>query len=321
MATAASRSGEVNVASAPKPVASRHAQARLVVDCRCKLGEGIVWDERDQALLWTDIHGARLWRHHPHSGATQSWLLPDRLGSFALCASGRLLLGLAKGLYLADLRDAESSERLATQLLVAIDEHPALRLNDGRSDRSGNFVFGTLDEAADKRPIGRFYQYSARHGLRELGLGGVAIPNSIAFAPDGHSLYYCDTRRGEIMVCSYDAEHARTGISRVFARIDAPAGPDGATIDRDGRLWSTHWGAGRVVGYGRDGTIEHEIVVPTTNPSCPAFGGAGFDVLYLTTAREDLNPTQLEAEPQAGGVFCAEIAGVVGLPEERFADL
>jgi len=309
------------VASASKPSAADPVQAELVLDCRCELGEGILWDERDQALLWTDIHGARLWRHRPHSGATQSWRLPDRLGSFALCESGNLLLGLAKGLYLADLRGSETSERLATQLLVAIDEHPTLRINDGRCDRSGNFVFGTLDEAAEKRPIGRFYQYSAQHGLRLLDLGGVAIPNSIAFAPDGRTLYYCDTRRGEIMACRYEGESARTGAPRVFARIDAPAGPDGATVDRDGRLWSTHWGAGRVVCYDRNGAIEHEVALPVSNPSCPAFGGAQLDVLYLTTAREDLNAAQLEREPHAGGIFRAQIAGAVGLPEERFSGL
>ena len=309
------------VASASKSSAADPVRAELVLDCRCELGEGIVWDERDQALLWTDIHGARLWRHRPHDGATQSWRLPDRLGSFALCESGKLLLGLAKGLYLADLRDSDSSERLAAQLLVAIDEHPTLRLNDGRCDRGGNFVFGTLDEAAQKRPIGRFYQYSAQHGLRMLDLGGVAIPNSIAFAPDGRTLYYCDTRRGEIMACAYDAGQARTADPHAFARVDAPAGPDGATVDRDGRLWSTHWGAGRVVCYGLDAKIEHEVALPVSNPSCPAFGGQRLDVLYLTTAREDLNAAQLQREPHAGGVFRAQIDGVVGLPEERFAGL
>src|SRR5580765_3926721 len=315
MPTAALRSGEVDM-----PV-NRHAAARLAIDCRCELGEGLLWDEREQALLWTDIHAARLWRHDPASGATRSWSLPDRLGSFALCASGCLLLGLAKGLYLADPRGGEANARLDAQLLAAVDAAPTLRLNDGRCDRDGNFVFGTLNEAADKRAIGRFYQYSARHGLRGLDLGGVAIPNSIAFAPDGRQLYFCDTRRGEIMVCNYAAAQARVDAPQVFARVDAPAGPDGATIDRDGRLWCAHWGAGRIVCYGREGRIEHEVSVPASQPSCPAFGGAALDTLYLTTAREELGAIQLEREPHAGGVVAARIAGAVGLPEERVAGL
>jgi L-arabinonolactonase len=300
---------------------SAKSEARLALDSRCTLGEGIVWDERSNALFFTDIHASRLWRFDPGTGAARHWTLPDRLGSLALCESGALLLGLAKGIYLADTSKLDASEHLDARLLVAVDEHPSLRVNDGRADRSGNFVFGTLDESAPKRPIGRFHQFSAKHGLRPLDLGGVAIPNSLAFSPDGGTLYYCDTVRGEIMLCDYDAERAHTGAARVFARVAAPAGPDGATVDRDGRLWSAHWGTGRVVCYSRDGRVEHEVAVPASQPSCPAFGGANLDTLYITTAREDLSVEQLEREPQAGGVFSVRIEGVVGLPEEKFSGL
>jgi L-arabinonolactonase len=73
-------------------------EAKLAVDCRSRLGEGVVWDERRQVVLWTDINAARLWQYKPLTGETRSVSLPDRLGSFALCDSGCLLLGLAKGL-------------------------------------------------------------------------------------------------------------------------------------------------------------------------------------------------------------------------------
>ena len=303
------------------PLAAGDWQAQLAVDCRCELGEGILWDERDQALLWTDIHAARLWRHHPQTGVTRSWRLPDRLGSMALCESGCLLLGLAKGLALADLRGAQDSDTLHVQALAVVDEHPSLRINDGRTDRSGHFVFGTLDEAVPKRPIGRFYQYSAQHGLRALDLGGVAIPNSLAFAPDGRTLFFCDTLRGDIMACDYDAAGATVGAARTFARVASPGGPDGAAIDSDGRLWSAQWGAGCVVAYGRDGTIEHRVALPVSQPSCPAFGGSELNTLYVSTAHEGLSADDRAREAHAGGVFSVCIDGVRGMPEARVADL
>ncbi|MGH8078979.1 MAG: SMP-30/gluconolactonase/LRE family protein, partial [Lysobacter sp.] len=43
----------------PEPLAT------LAVDSRCRLGEGVLWCEREQALWWTDIHSARLWRYRP----------------------------------------------------------------------------------------------------------------------------------------------------------------------------------------------------------------------------------------------------------------
>ena len=296
-------------------------QAQLALDCRCTLGEGIVWDERANALFFTDIHASRLWRFDPASGAARHWALPDRLGSLALCESGALLLGLAKGIYLADTSRLDANDRLDAHLLAAVDEAPSLRINDGRCDRNGNFVFGTLDESVPKRSIGRFHQFSAKHGLRALDLGGVAIPNSIAFDPDGKSLYYCDTLARCILHCDYDAEHARVGAPRVFARVDPHVSADGSTVDRDGRLWNAQWGVGRVVRYAHDGRVEHEVAVPASQPSCPAFGGANLDTLYITTAREDLRVEQLEREPQAGGVFSARIEGARGLPEEKFSGL
>lgn len=297
------------------------AEAQLALDCRCTLGEGIVWDERANALFFTDIHASRLWRFDPATGAARHWTLPDRLGSLALCESGALLLGLAKGIYLADASHLDAGDRLDASRLAAVDEAPSLRINDGRCDRNGNFVFGTLDESTPKRPIGRFYQFSAKHGVRALDLGCVAIPNSIAFDPDGKGLYYCDTLARSILHCDYDAEHARVGTPRVFARVDANVNADGSTIDRDGRLWNAQWGVGRVVGYSRDGRVEHEVAVPASQPSCPAFGGAALDTLYITSAREELSGAQLDREPHAGGVFHARIDGVVGLREERFIGL
>jgi len=75
----------------------RDPPATLAVDSRCELGEGVLWDHDRNLLLWTDVQAARLWVHSPL--AAESWWLPmpARLGSFALCANGDLLLGLEIG--------------------------------------------------------------------------------------------------------------------------------------------------------------------------------------------------------------------------------
>lgn len=296
-------------------------EAALAVDSQCRLGEGIVWCDREQVLWWTDIQSSRLWRHTPATGETRHWRLPDRLGSFALCESGCLLLGLAKGLYVADPREAEDRDTLSPVLLVEVEPgQPTLRINDGRTDRSGNFVFGTLNEAPRREPIGRFYQYSQRHGLRPLDLGGVAIPNSLCFSLDGRTIYFCDSLRGKIMRAAYDADTATVGAPELFAEVDAPASPDGATVDREGRVWSARWGTGEVVCYNRDGQLEHAIEVPTSHVTCLAFAGPGLDRICITTARDELDDAQLRQQPGAGGVYHATIEGVAGLPEARFDD-
>ena len=134
------------------------SSAVLFVDCRCTLGEGILWWPDRQSLLWTDIERSTLWMHNVRNSVTRQCALPDRLGSFAICESGRLLLGLAKSLVFADPGESGSDLRIEPIMPIEPDLRRT-RINDGRTDRAGNFVFGTMNEPHDA-PSGSFYQYS-----------------------------------------------------------------------------------------------------------------------------------------------------------------
>ena len=46
------------------------APATLAVDSRCTHGEGVLWCDRRQSLLWIDIAERQLWQHTPASGST-----------------------------------------------------------------------------------------------------------------------------------------------------------------------------------------------------------------------------------------------------------
>lgn len=302
--------------------ADKMPMATLAVDSRCALGEGILWCSQRAALFWTDIEGCRLWMHSPDDGITRSWPLPDRLGCLALGHGSRLLLGLAKGLYVADIDaaiEASSDTALPLQHLIDVEaDNHETRLNDGRADRHGNFVFGTKSERADGAPIGSFYQYSAEHGLRRLALPNAAIPNSICFSPDGATMYYCDSPQRRILCCDYEARTATVSRQRVFAELDHPtAEPDGSIIDAEGCLWNAQWGGGQIVRYRPDGTVERTIAVPADQPSCCTIGGAAYDRLYITTARIGLDDIALAAFPHSGGVFQLPLQGALGLPESR----
>ena len=121
--------------------------AQLLVDGHHELGEGVLWCDRSQTVFWTDIHASRLWNHDPASGATRSWSMPERLCCFAFTADARrLLIGLASRLAFFDLDTGSISPICRIE-----DDLPTTRLNDGRCDRQGRFVFGTLNEDAGDR--------------------------------------------------------------------------------------------------------------------------------------------------------------------------
>lgn len=284
-------------------------KAQLLVDGRHELGEGVLWCERSQSLFWTDIHASRLWNHDPQGGVTRSWDLPERLCCFAFTGdANRLLVGLASRLAFLALDDGA-----LTPICEVEADLPTTRLNDGRCDRQGRFVFGTLNEDPARAPIGSFYRLNTDLSLERLPLPGVAISNSICFNPAGDVMYYCDSMQGKIMCCDYDVANPR-----VFAELAAAGGPDGSCVDAEGMVWNARWGGSRVVRLAADGSVERTVEVPATQVSCVAFGGPDLSTLYITTAHEGMDAAQRAADAWAGGIFALRLDGVRGLPEVRF---
>ncbi|WP_227494145.1 SMP-30/gluconolactonase/LRE family protein [Ramlibacter pallidus] len=286
--------------------------AALRVDARATLGECPLWCERSASLWWTDIQSCTLSRWRPADGSLRHWTLPDRVGSFAFCAGDdRLLLGLATGIALFH------PETQALSPIVPLDAPPAegLRINDGRCDREGRFVFGMFNTA--EAPVGHFYRVHGDLRIERLPLPPAGVANSIAFSPDGRTMYYADSPTRTIFRADYAAD-GRVGAPRVFVTLAASEGyPDGSTVDANGGLWNAQWEGGCVVRYDSEGRETARIALPATRPTCPAFGGTTLDTLYVTSARIGLRPEALAQQPAAGGVLEMQ-PGWHGLPESRF---
>jgi sugar lactone lactonase YvrE len=60
------------------------------------------------------------------------------------------------------------------------------------------------------------------------------------------------------------------------------------------------------------------VELPVSQVTCCAFGGAGLDTLFITTATQRMSPEARAAEPLAGGLFAVNV-GVKGIADTRFA--
>ena len=89
-------------------------------------------------------------------------------------------------------------------------------------------------------------------------------------------------------------------------------------MDAEGYIWNAQWNGHRVVRYSPDGRVDRIVSVPVLNPSCVAFGGDDLSTLYITTARYQMSPAQLAAEPDSGALFAC-VPGVKGLPDTPFS--
>lgn len=290
----------------------------LLLDTKNVLGEGVLWCERSQQVYWTDIQAQRLHCYHPESRRHRTWIMPERLGCFAFTNNEHiLLLGLATRLAFFDLYTEALSDICPVE-----NNLPTTRINDGRCDRQGRFVFGTMDESQEKTAIGSFYRLNTDLQLERLPLPHCAIANGICFSVDGTTMYFCDSMERRIFSWT-DYALGETSSIRVFADLRADprtkyGAPDGATVDADSFLWSAHWGGSRVVRYTPNGEIDRILSLPVSQPSCISFGGPQLNEMFVTSASESLSAERLANEPLAGGLFHATLNELRGIPEARF---
>jgi sugar lactone lactonase YvrE len=275
-----------------------------------------VWDAGRSLLWWTDIDGRAIWRYDPATRNSERFSPPDRVGFLAIATGGRVLFGTAKALYMAIVANGA----LQTQKLADVEpDNPRTRSNDGRPDRFGNVVFGTMDDVRPRTALGSFYQFSSQHGLRRLPLPNCTVANSICFSPDGRVMYFADTPTNVIRYGAYDPEAATVTRIRDLVTLGGAQGhPDGSTIDADGCLWSAAWGGAMVRRFMPDGRLDREVTIPAKNPTCPTFGGADLSTLFVTSSRQQHTPDELANSPHAGGVFAVQFSDVRGIADTPF---
>jgi sugar lactone lactonase YvrE len=281
----------------------------LVLDCRCELGEGPLWDERKARLYWVDIMAGAVHVLDPRSGAHSSGLVGQPVGAAGLRMDGGLVLAVRDGFALLD------EDLTGFRLLTAIrGTRGDLRMNDGACDALGRFWAGTM--ALDESPAAASLYRLAADGTVTTVLRGVTISNGLAWSPNGRTLYYVDTPTCRVDAFDFDTGSGEIANRRPVVEIEAGAGfPDGITVDATGALWVALWEGGCVRRYSPEGALLGIVDVPALRVTSCVFGGAELEELYVTTARPD---GEDPAQPFAGGLFRVR-PGARGLPPCRFA--
>ena len=143
-------------------------EIKLLVDQRCNLGEGPLWDCAEQKLYWVDSLDRRIFRCNADGSGIEHWRLPDDIGSMALRAEEGAILALSNGFHEFDFASGK-----ATPIVDPEPDLPRTRLNDGKVDRQGRFLAGSMD-AEEREPLGRLYRFcqSWRHRLGDPGSEG-----------------------------------------------------------------------------------------------------------------------------------------------------
>ena len=173
---------------------------------------------------------------------------------------------------------------------------PQTRLNDGRTDRQGNFIAGGMDEK-DLAPISSVWRLDPDLNLTQL-FGSVRCANSTCFSPDGRTMYFADSPECEIVAFDYDPDNGALGGKRTVATL--PSRPACPTAPASTPRASSGTPSGKAIALSASrptaGSTAPSRSLSRSRPAV-AFGGPDLDTLFITTSRLGATAEILEREP------------------------
>ena len=235
------------------------------------LGEGPLWDYRENLLYFVDIEGQNIRKYDP--ATKREWVIPtpQRVGTIGLCKDGRMLAALEDGIYFLDRNGfTRAHERC---------EIDGFRFNDGKVGPDGRFYAGTMS----KEGKGAFYRLDTDGSLTKL-FDGVYTSNGLDWSADAKTFYYTDTQYRRTDAFHFDIKRGEIR-DRKTVYDYASEHPDGLSIDENDKLYVALWGSGKVkiIDPGKQAAAE-EIKIPAGQVTCTTFGGKDMRTLFITTA-------------------------------------
>lgn len=300
--------------AAKLPTIMMEVAIRRVGETKDLLGESPCWDASSGAVCWIDSLTGTLWRLLAATGEVEQHSLPAPVGSIAPCESGALVVALKNGFARYDV----TTRQLETLARIDVD-HPDVRLNDGKCDPWGNFIAGTMH--INRQPgdaiLGGLYRLRPDRSVERIA-DGFGLTNGPCFSLDGRTLYVADSTVRTIWAYDYTLEGPLTS-RRAFVQTEGfGSGPDGATVDARGFVWTVLTRIGKMARFSPDGSLDRMVALPATHPTSLCFGGPRLDHAYVTSISRSAHLSG--DQPQDGGLFDVSGLPAEGLAPHRFAD-
>jgi len=278
-------------------------KVELLSEAGAVCGESPIWDPESGCVLWTDTTSRFIHSWNPAAGKASSREVDHTVRALGRAGGGALVLLCADGIHLLE---TDGSLKL---LCDPERGRKNMMPDDGTMDPMGRFVFNTYDTATLDNAAGAVYSIDAKGKLLKLATG-LALPNGMAFSPDGRTLYVTEMFANRILRYDYDPATGQASGRAIFADVPAADGmPDGLIVDAEGFVWSAHWAGWRITRYRPDGKVDRVIPMPFATATCLGFGGPALDDLYITTATLGLSSDDLAKSLAPGGLFVIRNAG------------
>lgn len=239
--------------------------------------EGPAFDSSGR-LYWTDMEAGRIGVVDPnqpvpatfvHTGGNPNGCNFDSEGNLYIAEAG-----------LKQVLKATPEGELSV-FAEGCDGEPFTGPNDVVFDAAGNAYFTDPVGSDADSPTGRVY-FGTPEGRITQVADGLAFPNGLTLTPDGKTLIVAETMTYKLL--QYDVLPDGTlGPAGEWGRLhEDGVGGDGMALSANGNLYVAHYGRGVIAVLDRDGSVIEELPAGGARPTNVAFGGPGFDELYIT---------------------------------------
>jgi sugar lactone lactonase YvrE len=268
--------------------------------------EGLAFPEcprwHDNALFFSDMHDATVWRLDPQGAATKLLHLPSLPAGLGWLPDGTLQI--------VSMHD-RALMRVTAAGLVLFADLSALApgyTNDMVIDEQGRAYVGNFgfDLDGGEAPKPTVLLCIEPGGAIRVVAEDVWFPNGALITPNG-TLLLAETFAARITAFDILPGGDLTN-RRVFA--DLPRiHPDGTCLDAEGAVWVTCAGANRIIRVLEGGKITHDIPLPGRHAYACMLGGADRRDLYICTAENHLPERTMKSRTGRIELLRADVPG------------
>ena len=164
---------------------------KVVGNIYSSLGEGPLWDEKNNKIYWIDILNGYLHSFDPQKNEQNTIELHQMIGSFSLSQNNKIIAALKEGIYWVDIQTGNKELIMQPEIQL-----PNNRFNDGKCDPAGRFWAGTMSLSEEKE-AGSVYVIEKNKSTNELVskkiISHTTISNGMAWNKDQNIFYFIDT--------------------------------------------------------------------------------------------------------------------------------
>ena len=277
---------------------------------RCTLGEGTLWVKEHNSIYFVDIKKKKICSLNVKSKKKNIFKVNKEIGFIAHIKDHIFILGLQGELRIQNLKSKKVLKSIPVEPKIKLN-----RINDGKTDPSGNLWFGTMDNLERKVEKGSLYKLDKNLKLTRVDKN-YRITNGPAFI-DKYNFYHTDSPKKIIYKIKINKNN-KIIKKKIFKKLSPEEGvPDGMTVDKNKNLWVAHFHGACISVFNKNAKLIHRIQFPAKNITNCAFGGKNNKELYVSTATKGMNKADLRKFRYSGFFFSVK-TNSKGILQKKF---